>query len=176
MAIAITEDHQALARTAAEFLTKREARRASRQLLEAETEPMPAMWDDMVNLGWLGLHVREDYGGSGYGIEELVVVVEELAKAVAPGPFVPTVIASAVLASAGDDATKQKLLPGLADGSVIGAVALGGSVTISGGTASGDAGIVLGGGLANVILVAAGDDVAVLDVGQGVEVTVPPNL
>ena len=72
MAIAITEDHHALARTAAELLQKREARRASRELLEAETEPMPAMWDDIVNLGWLGLHLPEAYGGSGYGIEELV--------------------------------------------------------------------------------------------------------
>ena len=106
MAIAITEDHQALASTASEFLTKREARRAARELLEAESEPMPAMWDDIVNLGWLGLHVPEEHGGSGYGIEELVVVVEELSKAVAPGPFVPTVAASAVLAAIGDDATK----------------------------------------------------------------------
>src|SRR5688500_17466505 len=176
MAIAITEDHQALATTASEFLQKREARRAARNLLEAETEPMPAMWDDIINLGWLGLHLPEAYGGSGYGIEELVVVVEEMAKAVAPGPFVPTVIASAVLAAAGDDATKTKLLPGLADGSRIGAVAIGGSVTVSGGTASGEAGTVLGGGLAKVLLVPAGDDVAVVEVGDGVEVKVPKNM
>ena len=176
MAIAITEDHQALATTASELLQKREARRASRELLEAETEPMPAMWDDIINLGWLGLHVPEEHGGSGYGIEELVVVVEELAKAVAPGPFVPSVIASAVLGAVADDATKQRFLPGLADGSLIGAVALGGDVTVADGTASGDAGTVLGGGLATVILVAAGDDVAVVEVGPGVDVTVPRNM
>jgi alkylation response protein AidB-like acyl-CoA dehydrogenase len=177
MPIAITEDHQALASTAAEFLQKREARRAARELLEAETEPMPAMWDDIVNLGWLGLHVPEAYGGSGYGIEELVVVVEELAKAVAPGPFVPTVMASAVLAAIGDDETKQKFLPGLADGSITGAVALGGSVTVwEGGKASGDAGTVLGGGLAKVLLVLSGDDVAVVEVGEGVDVKVPRNM
>src|SRR5207253_4952922 len=114
--------------TASEFLQKREVRRASRELLEAETEPMPAMWDDIVNLGWLGLHVPEEHGGSGYGIEELVVVVEELSKAVAPGPFVPTVIASAVLSAVGDDETKQRLLSRLADGTLVGAVALSGSV------------------------------------------------
>ena len=61
MAIAITEDHQALARTAAEFLHKREARRAARELLEADTEPLPSMWDDIINLGCLGLHVPEAY-------------------------------------------------------------------------------------------------------------------
>ena len=176
MAIAITEDHRALASTAAEFLHKREVRRAARELLEAETEPMPQSWDDIVNLGWLGLHIAEEHGGSGYGMEELVVVVEELAKAVAPGPFVPTVIASAVLAEAGDDATKTRYLPGLADGSLVGAVALNASVSVAGGKVSGTAAPVLGGGLAKVILVAVGDDVAVVEVGNGVEVDVPSNM
>jgi alkylation response protein AidB-like acyl-CoA dehydrogenase len=176
MAIAITEDHRALAKTASEFLQKREARRAARDLLEAETEALPSMWDDFINLGWLGLHVPEEHGGSGFGLEELVVVVEELAKAVAPGPFVPTVIASAVIGAAGDEATRKQYLAGLADGSVVGAAALGGSVTVSGGAASGDAGVVLGGGLAKIILVGAGEDVAIVEVGPGVEVTVPRNM
>ncbi|HVM10474.1 MAG TPA: acyl-CoA dehydrogenase [Acidimicrobiales bacterium] len=176
MAIAITEDHRALASTAAEFLQKREVRRAARDLLEAETEALPASWDDIVNLGWLGLHVPEEHGGSGYGIEELVVVVEEMAKAVAPGPFVPTVIASAVLAAVADDDTKKRFLPGLAEGSTVGAVGLRSGVTASGSTVSGDAGPILGGGLANVILVPVGDDVAVVEVGDGVTVEVPPNM
>ena len=61
-----------------------------------------------MKLGWLGLHLPEEHGGSGYGLEELVVVVEELGRAVAPGPFVPTVIASATLDAVADDATKAK--------------------------------------------------------------------
>ncbi len=113
--------------------------------------------------------------GRATGIEELVVVVEELGRAVAPGPFVPTVIASAVLAAVGGEAAKAHL-PGLADGSMAGAVALGGSVTVDGDTASGPAGAVLGGGLAELLLVAAGDDVAVVEVGDGVTVETPPNL
>src|SRR3954447_15580752 len=133
MSIAVTDDHRALAETAADFLARRDARGAARALLEADTEPRPTFWDDLAALGWLGLHLPESVGGSGYGLEELVVVVEELGAAVAPGPFVPTVIASAVLAAADDDATRARLLPGLADGSVTGAVALGGSVTVDGG-------------------------------------------
>ncbi|MCU1401549.1 MAG: acyl-CoA dehydrogenase domain protein, partial [Acidimicrobiales bacterium] len=118
----------------------------------------------------------EEFGGSGYTLEELVIVVEELGRAVTPGPFVPTVIASAVLAAIGGDSVKSRLLPGLADGSLVGAVALGGSVTVDDGKASGSAGVVLGGGLANVLLIAVGDDVAVVEVGDGVRVEVPPNL
>jgi alkylation response protein AidB-like acyl-CoA dehydrogenase len=176
MSIAITEDHRALAETAADFLRKRDARGANRAMLEAPTEELPDLWTALLDLGWLGLHIAEEHGGSGYGLEELVVVVEELGAALAPGPFVPTVIASAVLAAAEDAATASDLLPGLADGSIIGAVALGGEVTVGDGTASGKAGAVLGGGLAHVLLVAAGDDVAVVRVGDGVTITVPPAL
>lgn len=176
MSIAITDDHLELESVARAALEKAGARAEARGLLDGADEALPSFWSDVAGLGWLGLHVAEEHGGSGYGVEELVVVVEQLARAVAPGPFVPTVIASAVLAAAGDDDAKGRLLPGLADGSVVGAVALGGSVTVDGGTASGDAGVVLGGGLAQVLLVPAGDDVAVVEVGDGVTVDVPANL
>jgi len=176
MSVAITEDHRSLAATVSSVLQKRDARGAARSTLEAATESLPELWSEMAGLGWLGLHLPEAFGGSGYGIEELVVVVEELGRAVTPGPFVPTVIASAVLNAAADEALKAELLPGLADGSTVGAVALGGSVTVSGGRASGSAGVVLGGGLADVLLVAVGDDVAVVRVGEGVDVVTPPNL
>jgi alkylation response protein AidB-like acyl-CoA dehydrogenase len=175
MSIAITDDHRALADTAADFLTKRDARGAARALLEEPDEGLPPFWDDLVGLGWLGLHVPEDEGGSGYGLEELVVVVEAVGRSVAPGPFVPTVIASAVLTAVGGEAADE-LLPGLADGSVRSAVALDTGVTVADGTASGPAGNVVGGGLADVLLVAAGDDVAVVRVGDGVTIDVPQNL
>ena len=176
MSIAITEDHQSLARTASDFLLKREARRAARDLLEVEAEPKPVLWDDLVNLGWLGLHLPEEHGGSGYSLEELVIVVEEMARQVTPGPFLPTVIASAVIAAAADDATKARLLPGLADGSTIAGVGLAGSVTTDGSTASGAAGNVLGGGLAKLIVVGAGDDVVIVEAGNGVTAETPRNL
>ena len=175
MSIAITDDHRALAETAADFLTKRSAREDARALLESRDEGLPSWWGELADLGWLGLHVPEAQGGSGYSLEELVVVLEQFGQAVAPGPFVPTVITSALLAAVGGERA-DALLPGLADGSTIGAVALAGDVTISGGTASGNAGNVLGGGLAQVLLVAAGDDVAVIEVGDGVTVDVPRNM
>src|SRR5262249_48028562 len=71
---------------------------------------------------------------------------------------------------------KARLLPGLASGSTAGAVALGGDVTVGDGKASGSAGVVLGGGLADLLLVPVGDDVAVIERAGGVEVETPPNL
>src|SRR5690554_5661466 len=133
MSIAITEDHRALAETAADLLGRRDARGAARSLLEASEEALPSFWSDLAEVGWLGLHLPEEHGGSGYTLEELVVVVEQFGRAVAPGPFVPTVAASAVIAAAGDDELKARVLPGLADGSTPTAVALGGNVTVADG-------------------------------------------
>lgn len=177
MSIAITDDHRALADTVADFLVKHDSRGAARALLEAEQETSPAFFGEAAALGWLGLHVPEAHGGSGYGIEELVVVVEQLGRAIAPGPFVPTVIASAVIAAAGSDEQRQRLLPGLADGTTCGAVALGGDAELRDGSLHGSAGVVLGAGLADVLLVPVGDDVAVIDAsGGGLSVTMPKNL
>jgi len=175
MSIAITEDHLSLAATAADFLTARGGTQGARVLLEATTEELPATWSEMAQMGWLGLHLAERHGGSGFGLEELVVVVEAMGRTLAPGPFVPTVVASAVLSAVGGEVA-DRLLPGFADGSSIGAAALDASVTVVDGLASGDAGVVLGGGLATVLLIGAGDDVLVVEAGSGVTTEVPPNL
>jgi 3-oxochol-4-en-24-oyl-CoA dehydrogenase len=177
MGIALTDDHRELAGVARGFLTSQKARWAARSLLDATDESRPAFWQGIVELGWLGLHVEEEHGGSGFGLPELVVVVEELGRAVAPGPFVPTVIASAVIAKDGTSEQKSRLLPGLIDGTVTAGIGLNSGVQVTDGVANGDAGIVLGAGLAELLLIAAGDDVLLLERGRsGVSVEVPGNL
>ncbi|HTS98733.1 MAG TPA: acyl-CoA dehydrogenase [Streptosporangiaceae bacterium] len=177
MSIAITEDHRALAATVSDFLAARGARKAARELLEAETEALPAFWGELGELGWLGLHLPEEYGGSGFGLPELVVVVEQLGRAVAPGPFVPSVIASAVLAEIAPPEVRARLLPGLASGAAVGAAALGGEVTVRDGAGHGPAGVVLSGHLADVLLVPAGEDVLVVEpAAGGVTAEVPANI
>ncbi len=181
MGIALTDDHRELAEVARAFLTSQKARWAARSLLDAADEGRPGFWQHLVELGWLGLHVDEEHGGSGYGLPELVVVIEELGRAVAPGPFVPTVIASAVIAKDGTAEQKSRLLPGLIDGTVTAGIGLDGKVEVKDDPknriADGEAGIVLGAGLAELLLIAAGDDVLVLDRGRdGVSVEVPDNF
>src|SRR5258707_8463086 len=167
MSIAITDDHRALAKTASDFLSKHGARSAARALLEAQTEPLPGFWAEMGNLGWLGLHLPEKYGGSGFGLPELVVVVEELGRAVAPGPFVPTVIASAVISAVGSPELQERLLPGLASGSLVGAAGLGGDVAVRDGAAYGKAGPGLSGPPAHLLGIPPGDDVLVIQPAPG---------
>jgi len=177
MSIAITDDHRALAQSVSELLGKHQARAAARAMLEADEERLPAFWAELADLGLLGLHISEERGGSGFTLSELLVVTEELGRALTPGPFVPTVVSSAVLAAAAPAELQQRLLPGLADGSVIGAVALGGEVSCANGTASGPAGVVISGHLADVLLVPSGQDVLVIErAAGGVSVQAPANL
>ena len=177
MSIALTDDHRELGSVARSFLTAQKARLAARELLDSDAEGHPPFWSDLAELGWLGLHVDEKYGGSGFGLPELVVVIDELGRAVAPGPFVPTVVVSSVIAAVGTDEQKARLLPGLVDGTHTAAIGFGGNLTVSGGRISGDAGVVLGAGLADVLLLASGEDMLVVErTAAGVTIDVPENL
>jgi alkylation response protein AidB-like acyl-CoA dehydrogenase len=177
MSIAITEDHQALADVVADFCVKNDLRGQARVLLDSDPESLPTTWAAMAELGWLGLHVAEEHGGSGFGLPELVVVVEQLGRELAPGPFVPTVIASAAIARAATAEQAGRFLPRLVDGSTTAGIGLAAELVVSGGTATGDAGVVLGGALADLIVVPAGDDLVIVDRGAvGVELEVPANI
>ena len=86
MPIAITDEHQELGATVRGVLHGHGSLAANRALLEADAEPRPSFWQEMADLGWLGIHLPEEHGGAGAGLSELVVVLEELGRQVAPGP------------------------------------------------------------------------------------------
>ncbi|HEX5190512.1 MAG TPA: acyl-CoA dehydrogenase [Streptosporangiaceae bacterium] len=123
--------------------------------------------------GLFGLHLPEEAGGQGFGLPELAVALEETGRALLPGGYLATVLASAAVAEAlGQDAagcagdgqaansSLGKLLTRLADGSLTGSVALGTGLTAGQGpggclTVTGQAGPVLAGPLADLIVAAA---------------------
>ncbi|MDQ1386172.1 MAG: hypothetical protein QOG65_3551, partial [Actinomycetota bacterium] len=115
MPIGITEEHEHLRTAVRRFVDDRIDPRVLREALEASSHDRPAFWDALTEPGWIGLHVAEAHGGSGVGLVEQAVVVEELGRACAPGPYVPTVLAAAVLQDAGGPAAAA-LLPKLASG------------------------------------------------------------
>ena len=104
--------------------------------------------------------------------------MEELGRAVAPGPFLPTVWASAVLLAGAPDAVREQVVPDLAAGRRIGAVGLAGSLVLdTGGTVTGDAGVVLSGGQADVLVLRVGQDLAVVEqTAAGLTTTSRDNL
>ncbi|MGH9291303.1 MAG: acyl-CoA dehydrogenase [Acidimicrobiales bacterium] len=178
MPIAVTEEHRRLGEVASSFATERACLEAARALLEGESARLPSFWAEMADLGWFGLHLPESFGGSGFGLSELVVVVEELAARLAPGPFVPTVAASAVILAAGSPEQASRWLPSLADGSRSAAVGLGGGLELGDeGLSKGDGGVVLGGALADVLVLRRGDDMVVVEAGApGVSPSVGKDL
>jgi alkylation response protein AidB-like acyl-CoA dehydrogenase len=162
MTIAITDEHQELGATVRGLLSAQGALAANRALLESVDEARPSFWQEMADLGMLGVHLPEEHGGGGASLSELVVILEELGRQVAPGPFLPTVLASAVIAQCGSPEQQAAYLPALADGSVTAALGLGGSLTLGGGTIDGDGGIVLGAQRADLLLLRAGDDIVIV--------------
>jgi len=178
MAIAITEEHREIARVARSFLAGKNARAVSRAMLEAAEESLPPFWRELVGLGWTSFHLPESCGGHGFGLPELAVIAEEMGYALAPGPFLPTVWASAVVAAAGSEAQQQGLLPGLGNGERIGAVGIGGDLARDErGGLVGSAGLVLGAGLADMLLLRVGSDLVAIDRDQaGVTIEPQPNI
>jgi 3-oxochol-4-en-24-oyl-CoA dehydrogenase len=178
MPIAITDEHQELASTVRGVLTAHKALQAARTRLESDDEPRPSYWGEMARLGWLGIHLPEAYGGSGAGLVELVVVLEELGRQVAPGSFLPTVLASAVIDQCGSDEQRRRLLPGLADGTTTAALGLGTpALALTGDTLTGDAGFILGGAVAELLLLRVGDDVVLVEASApGLALTSHANL
>ena len=83
------------------------------------------VWKQIVEMGWLGAAIPEEYGGLGLGMLELCVIAEELGRVLAPVPFGSSAFFFAeALKLAGSEEQKQALLPKVADGSLIGCIAV----------------------------------------------------
>src|SRR5712691_1345645 len=100
----------------------------------------------LAELGLFGLHLPEADGGQGFGVAELAVAVEQLGRALLPGAFLPTVLASTVLGECGQRSSAA-LIAKLADGSLTGTVSLAGGLAGEGDIAAGgpDNGLVVSG-------------------------------
>jgi alkylation response protein AidB-like acyl-CoA dehydrogenase len=121
MAIGLTEEHEALAASVRGFAERHVTTQVVRAAADADAEERPAFWPALADQGLLGLHLPEEHGGQGFGLVELAVALEELGRANTPGPYLPTVLASAIIDTS---SAAKDLLPGLADGSRTAAVAL----------------------------------------------------
>jgi alkylation response protein AidB-like acyl-CoA dehydrogenase len=139
-----------------------------REVVEKGTTP-DALWTQMVDLGWPALTVPERAGGLGMGAVELSVVVEELGRVLAPGPFLSTVTQFApVVSEAGSPEQQERFLGGIAAGELTGTLALveergsvdAGHVTTTA-TPDGD-GVVLAGAKETVVEASTADEIAVI--------------
>ncbi|CUU59384.1 Acyl-CoA dehydrogenase [Parafrankia irregularis] len=124
MSIGLDEDHAALSDAVRGFVSRHAASERVRAGLERWVAgAAPDYWQAIVEQGLTSLHLPEDLGGAGAGAVALAVVVEESARGLLPGPLLPSVLTSSVLARYGDDSLRKRLLPVLAAGTT-GATAL----------------------------------------------------
>ncbi|MFL6086961.1 MAG: acyl-CoA dehydrogenase [Mycobacterium sp.] len=177
-ALAITEEHTDLADSAIGQLNRLNSRAAARATLENGSAHPSEIWSAGKDLGWNGLAIAEDHGGSGFGLAELAVVLEAHGRELSPGPFLPTVASAVVIDRCAPDSVRAQLLPGLADGSAVGALALSGNVTIGSDlVVTGESPAVLGAPDADVLVIAAGEDVVIVDArADGVTITALDSL
>ena len=113
-----TDEQAMILDSAREFCRNKSPIAAVRALLKSETGFDDAVWKEMVELGWLGLAIPEEYGGSGLGIGSTVPLAECMGRNLLSTPFFSTTLAAQVLLRAGTSAQKERWLPGLAAGSV----------------------------------------------------------
>ncbi|SNQ46574.1 Acyl-CoA dehydrogenase [Frankia canadensis] len=113
--------------TARRFLAERSSEQDVRRLMDGPGHD-PALWELMGrDLGWQGLAIPDAHGGAGYGWDELVIVFEEMGRALLGAPFLATVaLAAGALLESGDVEAQARYLPDLAAGRVVATLAAAG--------------------------------------------------
>jgi alkylation response protein AidB-like acyl-CoA dehydrogenase len=119
-----TDDQEELRGAVRSFLEKECPLDVVRAVVETGEAP-EKLWPSMVSLDWPGLAIPEECGGVGLSFVETAVVVEELGRVIAPGPFLATTTQFApVVRELGSDAQRQRFLGAVASGAITGALAL----------------------------------------------------
>jgi alkylation response protein AidB-like acyl-CoA dehydrogenase len=120
----LNDEQQQIKATAREFLASRYKSERIRELSETDLGFEEPDWQEMVELGWPGLALPEEFGGQGLGIVELAAVFEEMGYGLAPSPLLSNTVAGLALALCGNESQKTEFLTPLAAGEKRGTVAL----------------------------------------------------
>lgn len=117
MQFELTETQQTLKNTVRKFLAAECPMSEVRRLMETDTAFDPALWRKIAEQGWTGMLIPEQYGGFGMGMVDMASALEEMGRALMPGPFFSTVVmAGPLIERAGNENQKQKYLGAIARG------------------------------------------------------------
>jgi alkylation response protein AidB-like acyl-CoA dehydrogenase len=121
----LSEEQEILQKSARDFLTEKCPKSLVREMEKDEKGYSPQLWQEVADLGWMGLVFPEKYGGAGMSFLDLAILLEEMGRACFPGPFFSTVILGGLpILDIGSDEQKEKYLPQIASGKAIFALAL----------------------------------------------------
>jgi alkylation response protein AidB-like acyl-CoA dehydrogenase len=119
MDIGFTEEQELLRDIARKFLDSECPTKFVREMMATDDAVTDQFWRQLADNGWLGITYPEDAGGSGLGLVDLVVLMEEIGRAVMPGPYPATVLlGGAAIAAAGSADQRREWLPRIAAGQV----------------------------------------------------------
>ncbi|MGH7264903.1 MAG: acyl-CoA dehydrogenase family protein [Candidatus Rokuibacteriota bacterium] len=125
MDFGFSQEQELLRQTARSFLEKECPSPFVRRMMDEPAGTTDDFWQKLAELGWLGLVYPEAYGGVGLGFVDLTVVLEEMGRAVMPGPYFSSVLLGGLaILEAGSDAQKQAWLPKIATGEARATLAL----------------------------------------------------
>ena len=126
MNFGFTEEQELLRAEVRKFLDQNAPLERVRKIVEDEDSPGTdrALWARMAELGWVGLTMPEEHGGMGLDLETLLVVLEETGRSLVPSPLVSSVLAAKAIERFGNADQQARWLPGLADGTKVGAFAV----------------------------------------------------
>lgn len=114
-----------IAKEARRFLDKECPTDYARDMFEDERGFTDEIWSKMTEMDWMRVRIPEPYGGMGMDLIDLTMVLEEMGRAVVPGPFFSTVLLAAeAVMEAGGDSQKERYLPGISAGEIRGTLAL----------------------------------------------------
>jgi alkylation response protein AidB-like acyl-CoA dehydrogenase len=125
MNFTLTEEQEMLRKTARDFLADKCSKKFVKEMEESETGYSRELWQEMAELGWMGLAFPGKYGGGDMSFLGLAVLLEEMGRACLPGPFFSTVVLGGLsILDIGSEEQKQEYLPKLIRGEKIFTLAL----------------------------------------------------
>ncbi len=125
MKLTLSEEQEMLRKTARDFLTEKCSKKFVKQMEESETGYSRALWQEMAELGWMGLAFPGKYGGGDMSFLDLAMLLEEMGRACLPGPFFSTVVLGGLpILDLGTEDQKREYLPQLIRGEKIFSLAL----------------------------------------------------
>jgi alkylation response protein AidB-like acyl-CoA dehydrogenase len=121
----LSEEQEILQKSARDFLTEKCPKSLVREMENDDKGYSPQLWQEMADLGWMGLVFPEKYGGGDMSFLDLAVLLEEMGRVLLPGPFFSTVVLGGLpILDLGTDVQKEKYLPEIISGKAIFTMAL----------------------------------------------------
>ena len=127
MKLILTEEQEFLRDTAKDFAQERTPIAHFRSLRDNNDQNLwdKDIWQEMVNLGWSGILIPEEFGGSNFGVAGISVILQECGKTLTPSPLFSTgVLGAYAISNFGTQEQKEQYLPKIVNGKITTALAV----------------------------------------------------